>query len=90
MRYRALGRSALPVKELFLDTVTFADDWGWCAAIDACQNVFAVYVGHDCPPEAFAGHSVHRPWRKRRWQNRKPQVIVEVIVASRYMTRNVF
>jgi aryl-alcohol dehydrogenase-like predicted oxidoreductase len=44
MRYRTLGRSGLRVSEMFLGTMTFGENWGWGASIDACREMFTAYA----------------------------------------------
>src|SRR5262245_36410317 len=44
MRYKLLGRSGLRVSELCLGTMTFGDDWGWCAEKDESQKIFYRFV----------------------------------------------
>jgi aryl-alcohol dehydrogenase-like predicted oxidoreductase len=44
MRYKLLGRSGLRVSELCLGAMTFGEDWGWGAAKDECERMFARFV----------------------------------------------
>jgi len=43
MKYRLLGNSGLRVSEAALGTMTFGDDWGWGAAKEEAQKVYATY-----------------------------------------------
>jgi aryl-alcohol dehydrogenase-like predicted oxidoreductase len=43
MQYRLLGNSGLRVSEAALGTMTFGDDWGWGAAKEEAQKIYAAY-----------------------------------------------
>ena len=44
MNYQLLGSSGLRVSDICLGTMTFGEDWGWGASLDASREMFDAYA----------------------------------------------